>query len=100
MTTVVLALVREQAVVVRAPRMLYLHRPFGHALGEPGNRDQQRTILHDAFSMARSTPRPGLIVELPYQWKRQKYTPVNDWTAASRAFREGLAQALKEADKA
>jgi D-proline reductase (dithiol) PrdB len=95
-TTVALALVRELAVVVKAPRMLYLHWPFGHALGEPGKRDQQRTILHDAFSMATTASRPGLIVDLPYQWKRQKYTPVSDWTAASEAFQEGLTQALKE----
>jgi D-proline reductase (dithiol) PrdB len=99
-TTVALALVRELAVVVKAPRMLYLHWPFGHALGEPGKRDQQRTILHDAFSMAATAPRPGLIVDLPYQWKRQKYTPVSDWTTASEAFQEGLAQALKVEDKA
>jgi hypothetical protein len=95
-TTVALALVRELAVVVKAPRMLYLHWPFGHALGEPGKRDQQRTILHDALSMAATAPRPGLIVDLPYQWKRQKYTPVSDWTAKSEAFQKGLAQALKE----
>jgi D-proline reductase (dithiol) PrdB len=76
--------------------MLYLHWPFGHALGEPGKRDQQRTILHDALSMAGAAPRPGLIVDLPYQWKRQNYTPVSDWTAESEAFQEGLAQALKE----
>jgi hypothetical protein len=96
LNTVALALVRELAVVVKAPRMLYLHWPFGHALGEPGKRDQQRTILHDAFSMACSAPRPGLIVDLPYQWKRQTYTPVSDWTAESQAFQEGLAKALKE----
>jgi hypothetical protein len=37
--------------------MLYLHWPFGHALGKLGNRDQQRTILHDAFSLARIAQR-------------------------------------------
>ena len=60
-TTVGLALVREVAVAARAPRMLYLHWPFGHALGEPNNRDQHRTILHDVFSMARTAPRPGRV---------------------------------------
>ena len=93
-TTVGLALVREVAVAARAPRMLYLHWPFGHALGEPNNRDQHRTILHDVFSMARTAPRPGLIVELPYQWRRQVYLPISDWTAESQAFTSALARAL------
>ena len=94
-TTVALAQVRELAAMVKAPRMLYLHWPFGHALGEPDNRNQQRTILHDVFSMARSAPEPGLIVDLPYQWKRQVYTPISDWTAESQAFTSALAQALR-----
>lgn len=90
MTTVALALVRELAVAVKAPRMLYLHWPFGHALGEPGNRDQQRTILHDAFSLARIAPRPGLVVDLPYQWRRHTYTPVTDWTTESAALQAAM----------
>ncbi len=75
--------------------MLYLHWPFGHALGEPGNVNQQRTILHDLFSMARVAPRPGLIVDLPYQWKRQEYVPISNWTIESEAFSRALEQALQ-----
>jgi hypothetical protein len=92
-TTVALALVRELAVAVKAPRMLNLHWPFGHAMGEPGNREQQRTILHDAFSLARLATRPGLIVDLPYQWRRQTYTEIADWEADSEAVITGLALA-------
>ncbi len=94
-TTVSLALVRELAILVKAPRMLYLHWPFGHALGEPGNVNQQRTILHDLFSMARVAPRPGLIVDLPYQWKRQAYTQVSSWETESEAFTQALVRALQ-----
>jgi hypothetical protein len=95
-TTVALANVRELAVMVKAPRMLYLHWPFGHALGEPGNVNQQRTILHDVFSMARVAPRPGLIVDLPYQWRRQVYAPVANWETESEAFSQALERALQE----
>ncbi len=94
-STVALALVRELAVMVKAPRMLYLRWPFGHALGEPHKRDQQYTVLHDAFSMARCAPRPGLIVDLPYQWRRQAYTPITDWTGEDQVFTQGLSQALQ-----
>jgi hypothetical protein len=94
-TTVALANVKELAALVKAPRMLYLHWPFGHVLGEPDNRDQQRTVLHDVFALARCAPKPGLIVELPYQWRRQVYAPVSDWTAESQAFAAALDQALR-----
>lgn len=76
--------------------MLYLHWPFGHAMGEPGNQLQQRTVLHDSFSLARTAPRPGLIVDLPYQWRRQKYRPITDWAEESESFTTALAQALEQ----
>jgi len=89
-TTVGLALVREVAVAARAPRFLYLHWPFGHALGEPGNVDQQRTVLHDMLSLAAAAPRPGLVIDLPYRWRRETYTPVRDWDQPSAAVLSAL----------
>jgi hypothetical protein len=81
--------------MVKAPRMLYLHWPFGHALGEPNNRLQQRTVLHDVFSMARLAPHSGLIVDLPYQWRRSVYQPIGDWTKESGNFSKAFEQALQ-----
>jgi hypothetical protein len=94
-STVALALVHELAVAVKAPRMLFLHWPFGHALGEPGDRLQQLTILHDAFSMAQAAPRPGLVIDLPYQWRREHYAPIDDWTKESQKFEDALTQAMQ-----
>lgn len=91
MTTVGLALVKEVADAARAPRFLYLHWPFGHALGEPGNVVQQRTVLHDMLSMATAAPRPGLVVPLPYPWRRETYAPVRDWATPGPAFSVALA---------
>ena len=85
-TTSALALVKEVAVAAHAPRFLYLHWPFGHALGEPGNIAQQRTVLHDMLSMATSAPRPGLVVDLPYKWRREKYPSIIDWRTPGDAF--------------
>ena len=84
-TTVALALVKEVAVAARAPRFLYVHWPFGHALGEPGNIAQQRTVLHDMLSMAEIATRRGLVIDLPYRWRRETYAPVSDWKTPSRA---------------
>jgi hypothetical protein len=83
-------LVREVAVAARAPRFLYLRWPFGHALGEPGNVLQQRTVLHDMLSMATSAPHPGLVLDLPYRWRRETYAPILDWTQPSRAVLSAL----------
>jgi len=95
-TTVCLGLVRELAVSFRAPRMLYLHWPFGHALGEPGNVAQQRTVLHDLLSLAAIAPRPGLVVDLPYRWRRETYAAITDWNTPSPALLEALDRAMRE----
>jgi len=89
-TTSALALVKEVAVAAHAPRFVYLHWPFGHALGEPGNVAQQRTVLHDMLSMATSAPRPGLVIEPRYRWRRETYPPVGDWTMPSQAVVSAL----------
>ena len=89
-TTVGLALVKDVAVAAHAPRFLYLHWPFGHALGEPGNVAQQRAVLHDMLSMAAFAPRPGLIIDLPYRWRREMYAEVCDWATPSAAIADGL----------
>ncbi|HXX37559.1 MAG TPA: hypothetical protein VEP50_05300 [bacterium] len=89
-TTVALALVKDVALAARAPRFLYLHWPFGHALGEPGNVAQQRTVLHDMLTLAVAAPRAATVVELPYRWRRETYPPIDDWTQPSRAVLSAL----------
>jgi hypothetical protein len=92
-TTVGPALAREVGVAARAPRLLSLRWPFGHALGEPGRIDQQRTASRDLFSLARSAPRVGLVVDLPNRWRRETYPPIADSAADSDTFRPALAWA-------
>ena len=89
-TTVALARVKEVALAAHAPRFLYLHWPFGHALGEPGNVAQQRTVLHDMLSMATVAPRPGSVIDLPYRWRREKYATQIDWTRPSEVLSSAL----------
>lgn len=89
-TTVALGLVKEVATAARAPRFLYLRWPFGHALGEPGNVLQQRTVLRDMLSMVMHAPRPGMVVELPYRWRREKYEPITDWSSPSETLVSAL----------
>ena len=70
-----------------------------HALGEPGNVLQQRTILHDLLSLTQTAPVPGLVVDLPYQWKRGVYSEVSDWTRVSDACAKGLRETTECVDK-
>ncbi len=77
-------------MAARAPRFLYVHWPFGHALGEPGNVTQQRTVLHDMLSMAVAAPRPGLVLDLPYRWRRETYAPKIDWKTPSKVVAAAL----------
>jgi hypothetical protein len=77
MSTVALSLNREISEKVEAPRSLYLRFPYGAALGEPGNVDQQRTILKDMFDALESIEEPGTMIDLPYRWRREKYSPVS-----------------------
>jgi D-proline reductase (dithiol) PrdB len=93
-TTVGLALGRDVALAARAPRLLCLRWPFGHVLGETGNGDQQRTVLRNMFAMARLAPYPGLVVTLPYRWRRERYQQVVDWAAESDALALARAEAM------
>jgi D-proline reductase (dithiol) PrdB len=85
--------VKEVAIAAHAPRFLYLHWPFGHALGEPGNVEQQLTILRDMLAMSVIAPAPGMVVELPYRWRRESYGDIEDWNTPSKALIAAMARA-------
>ena len=73
LATVGLSLLRKLTERVKPPRTYYLRYPFGHALGEAGNRDQQRQIVRDALSLLETVTVPGTIVESPYRWRRTRF---------------------------
>jgi hypothetical protein len=74
--TISLSINREWSEKVRAPRTGFVKFPYGAGFGEPGNLDQQMTILRDLFVILQSATEPGKIVDLPYRWRRSKYEPV------------------------
>ncbi len=51
------------------PRTYFLKYPFGHAMGEPFNRNQQKKILYDCLKIIERSEKPGIIVDSPYRWK-------------------------------
>ncbi|MBI1919740.1 MAG: hypothetical protein HYS23_01530 [Geobacter sp.] len=81
--TVSLSIVREVTEKVPPPRALFLHFPFGHALGEPGAVNQQLTVLYLAFRLLFEADRPGTIRDSQLRWKSETYAPT-DWEAFRR----------------
>lgn len=81
--TISVSIVREITEKTPPPRALYLRFPFGHALGEPGNREQQFTILYLAFKLLFEADRPGTIRNAGLRWRRETYMPP-DWEAFRR----------------
>ncbi len=76
--TVAISIVREVTEKTPPPRALYLRFPFGHALGEAGNRNQQLHILYLAFQLLFSATEPGTIRDAGLHWRRGSY-PSPDW---------------------
>jgi hypothetical protein len=79
--TVSISIIRGLTEQVRPPRAVFLRWPFGHPLGEPGNRDQQMTILKEALRALKTIDTPGQIIDLPYRWRRADYRGVPEQIA-------------------
>lgn len=80
--TIGISIVREFSEKVKPPRTVFLRWPFGHPLGEPGNKLQQRTIVLEALAALYQIKEPGSIIDLPYRWRREKYSKDRQLTAA------------------
>jgi hypothetical protein len=72
--TIGISIVKDYTEKVKPPRTVFLRWPFGHPLGEPFNVLQQRAVLIAAFNALYSITVPGSIVDLPFRWRREKYT--------------------------
>lgn len=83
MATVALSIVREITEKTPPPRALVLHWPFGHALGEPGNRPQQLEVLRRAFTLLFEASGPGTLVDAGLRWRRETYGEP-DWEGMKR----------------
>lgn len=73
-----LSIVREVTEKTPPPRALYLRFPFGHALGEAGNTNQQFAVLLLAFRLLFEAAEPGTIRDGELRWRRETYLPP-DW---------------------
>lgn len=72
--TVALSIVLEITEKTPPPRGVFMRFPFGHALGEPGKREQQLSILALAFRHLFSARSPGEILDSGFRWRRETYS--------------------------
>lgn len=77
--TVCVVGLREIAERVRPPRAVHLKWPFGHPLGEPGNRAQQLSVIHYALRALYEVREPGAILDPGWAWRRERYAEPADW---------------------
>ncbi|WP_270181531.1 hypothetical protein [Alkalihalobacillus sp. CinArs1] len=67
--TVTLSMSKEIADYVKIPRTLYSRFPFGSAVGQPGNKEQQQQVLHKALDCLKEVTEGGTIVESNIKFK-------------------------------
>lgn len=72
--TIGISIVREYAEQVQPPRTAFLKWPFGHPVGEPHNRAQQRAVVEESLRLLYEMDTPGTIVDLPFAWRRHDYS--------------------------
>ena len=68
MSTVTVTNMPFWAEKMGAPRTLAVEFPFGHILGQPGNREQQMKVIHQALAVLDTAEEPGTIVHSQEKW--------------------------------
>jgi hypothetical protein len=68
--TIGVSIERSYSEKVKPPRTIFLRWPFGHAFGHPFNRAQQRVILAEALRALIAIQEPGIILDMPYSFKK------------------------------
>ena len=70
LATLIISLRPDVTQGTGAPRAMHIRFPMGNPVGEPGRPRQQRRILLSALEVLAQLRSPGLLVELPYRWRR------------------------------
>lgn len=68
--TISLTTVKEITEQVKPSRAVFVEHPFGHTLGDVGDKKTQRAILVDTLHAVEQFEAPGVIHELPYKWTK------------------------------
>ena len=61
------------------PRTVGVEFPYGHPLGQPGDRDTQMEVIRESLRLLEEAERPGEIRELDYVWPQDLDEAKKDW---------------------
>ena len=84
-STVLVMMYKEMAEKIHPPRVAHVRFPFGRPMGEPNNADQHRVVLEDALSVLETAAEAGMVVSLPYRWRREDYKRIRAERASNKA---------------
>ena len=64
------------------PRTVGVEFPYGHPLGQPGDRETQMGIIREGLRLLEEATEPGEIRELDYVWPQELDEAKRDWQPA------------------
>jgi hypothetical protein len=79
MSTVLVTLMPFWAERLGVPRTVGVEFPYGHLLGQPGDRETQTGVIQAALKLLEEAREPGEIRELDYVWPQDMDEAKRDW---------------------
>ena len=64
---------------VGTPRTLAIEFPFGHTLGQAGDKVQQQLVIIDALAVLQDVETPGTIVHSELTWPQSTQEAIKSW---------------------
>lgn len=64
---------------IGTPRTLAVAFPFGHTLGRPDDKEQQRVVISEALAVLESAETPGSIVHSEETWSQSTQEAIMSW---------------------
>ena len=79
LSTVLVTNMPYWAEKVGVPRTLGVEFPFGHILGQPGEKDQQMRVIRQALNVVNTAEKPGVIHYSPETWPEPVKEAYKSW---------------------
>lgn len=78
---------REVTEAERPPRAVFVKYPFGHPIGLKGDIKGQRRLVLEALKVLVEAQTPGVIVDLPFLWRRTDFSSLPPVTIQGTPYR-------------
>lgn len=79
LSTILITNMPYWAEKVGAPRTLAVEFPFGHTLGQPGNKKQQAAVIDEALTLLKTAEVPGTISHSTETWPLPQAEAIKRW---------------------